>query len=118
MGGSYSGLSSVVFIQDVEGDLLGETPQQTRRVQVPLEAEQPVDPSFRSGAALRGPTPEPCWGGGTIGHDITKGARTFAFLSDDYATSVGIRRQQGDAQTVAADAVADTVGGSEQVVNL
>lgn len=65
---SYSGLSSVVFIQDVEGDLLGETPQQTRRVQVPLEAEQPVDPSFRSGAALRGPTAEPCCteGGGDM----------------------------------------------------
>lgn len=81
--GSYSGLSSVVFIQDVEGDLLGETPQQTRRVQVPLEAEQPVDTSFRSGAAIRGPTPEPCCagrrGGGRIGHDITKSARTFAF---------------------------------------
>lgn len=26
---SYSGLSSVVFIQDVEGDLLGDSPQQT-----------------------------------------------------------------------------------------
>lgn len=64
-GGSYSGLSSVVFIQDVEGDLLGETPEQTRRVQVPLEAEQPVDTTFRSGAALRGPTPESsCAGGG------------------------------------------------------
>lgn len=53
---AYSGLSSVVFVQDVEGDLLGEAPEQTRRVQVPLEAEQPVDPSLRGGA---GPTSEP-----------------------------------------------------------
>lgn len=44
---SYSGLSSVVFIQDVEGDLLGDASQQTGRVQVPLEAEQSVDPPLR-----------------------------------------------------------------------
>lgn len=62
-GGSYSGLSSVVFVQDVERDLLGEAPQQARRVQVPLEAEQPVDPSFRGGAGRRGAASQPCCGG-------------------------------------------------------
>lgn len=99
--GSYSGLSSVVFIQDVEGDLLGETPQQTRRVQVPLEAEQPVDTSFRSGAAIRGPTPEPCCAGRRGGAELDmtslKVRGLLLLLSGDYATSVGI--QQGGAQT-------------------
>lgn len=51
--------------------MLGETPQQTRRVQVPLEAEQPVDPSFRSRAAICGPTPEPCCAGGRAQLDMT-----------------------------------------------
>lgn len=36
---SYSSLSAVVFVEDVEGDLLGDSPQQAGRVQVSLEAE-------------------------------------------------------------------------------
>ena len=44
---SYSGLAGVVLIQQVQGDLLGQAPQQAGGVQVPLEAEQTVDPPLR-----------------------------------------------------------------------
>lgn len=56
----YSSLSSVIFIEDVEGYLLGDSSQQTGRMQVSLEAEQPVDPPFRIIAGRRGAAAQPC----------------------------------------------------------
>lgn len=56
---SYFGLSSVIFIEDVEGDLLGDAAQEAGRMQVPLEAEQPVDPPLGGRADRRVPTAQP-----------------------------------------------------------
>lgn len=117
---SYSGLSSVVFIQDVEGDLVGDAPQQTWWVQVPLEAEQSVDAPFRSRARWRGPAAEPC-----CANKYTRRDAMFETCEDAVAwrllyrfvrptepfglgcaNSAGIWHQHWDTQTVAADTAA------------
>lgn len=79
---SYSGLSSVVFVQDVEWDLVGDAPQQAGRVQVPLEAEQPVDPALGGrGARGRGAAAQPrCHKGIDTRRDIRNEQRWFTVM--------------------------------------
>lgn len=57
---SYLSLSVVVLIQDVEGNLLGDSSQQAGWVQVSLEAEQPVNSPFSAWAVWWGPIAQPC----------------------------------------------------------